>query len=225
MGTESEQWDERDLIRAAQRDDGAALAELVRRYEPTVQSIAGDYWGDRKDIVAGGHVGLIEAIRRFDLRRNTGLRAYAKEWIRRGMRESVRDWSRAGQAGETRADRFAFSNPNATAQEVADKVGCSLSDAEAAIDRQSITHERYYEGGEDGEQATRVAASHDMRREYDALSRYQLSPQLWLHEAASRHIDGLVASQHAHARRRLQEIGRRRFALELVERGNKRSLA
>src|SRR5262245_11627935 len=98
--------DDRDLLRAAQQNDVAAKDELIRRYRPTVEAIASEYWGPpRDDLISAGYVGLLEAIRRFDLTRNTSLRAYAASWIKKGIRDLVKDWRKGGQSGETRADR------------------------------------------------------------------------------------------------------------------------
>jgi DNA-directed RNA polymerase specialized sigma subunit len=232
--------EEADLIRRAQAGDGRAKDELLRRYHRTVLKVSklNRYRGPlRDDLIAGGCWAVSVAIERFDLRRNTGLRAYAEHWIHKGMRKVVKDWRRGGQAGETRADRYAYSHRNATAQDIADKVGCSLADAQAAIDRQRNTaarHEHYStlendfgedEDGDESYSGLRVVSSHDMYRMYDRFSRYQLAPQLRLHEAASRTIDELVVSVDAQARRRLQAIGGRGYARELVENDRRRATA
>ena len=55
---------------------------------------------------------------RYDLRRNNRLGAYACHWIRKRIREAVKEWRRGGQAGETRADRYVYDKPNAPAEEI-----------------------------------------------------------------------------------------------------------
>jgi hypothetical protein len=195
-----------------------------------VLKIAAQYYGPScDDLVAAGMEGLWIAIVRFDLQRNNGLRVYAEFWIRKKMREAVKDWRRGGQAGATRADCYAYDNPNATAEEVANKIGCSLRNAEAAIQRQCVGRPEHYSTtensyDEDGNYiGPRLADSHVMYRMYGSLSRHQLSPHLRRHEVASAHIDALAIAADRRAKRRLSLIGRRRLALELVARDRART--
>lgn len=104
---------------------------------------------------------------RYDLRRNNRLGAYACHWIRKRIREAVKEWRRGGQAGETRADRYVYDKPNAPAEEIEGPP----ADAEAAIQRAETYrngHERYdtTENGaydeDDNFKGPRPATSHDI---------------------------------------------------------------
>jgi RNA polymerase sigma factor (sigma-70 family) len=227
--------EERDLLRRAQAGDGAAKNELVSRFHRSVLEIAGQYHGPaHEDLVAAGLLGLCEAIAKFDLRRKNGFFAYAKWLIREEIREAAKEWRKRGQAGETRADRYVYDNPNATPDDIAKKVGCSVSDAGAATQRAEAYrngHERYdtTENGaydeDDNCRGQRRATAHEIYSLYDFYSPQQLSPQLRFHGAVSRLIDALAVDADKRAARRLKQIGRRAYALELVERDRKRIAA
>lgn len=76
---------ERTLLVAAMRGDPQAASELVRSHTRLVMKIAKRYrrgnlpW---EDLVSEGVLGLLEAIRRFDLSQQTRFAAYACWWIR-----------------------------------------------------------------------------------------------------------------------------------------------
>lgn len=98
--------EERDLIRRAQGGDEQAKDRLHRSFARTILKIAGKYYGPTRDVLtAAGHLGLAEAIGRFDLSRSNGLRAYAESWIRKFIGAEAVCGSRSGAAGETRVDR------------------------------------------------------------------------------------------------------------------------
>ena len=139
--------EERDLLRAAQAGDARAKGELIRRFHRLILKISRGYHGpSRDDLIAAGALGLVDAIERFDMRRNTGLAAYAQEYIRNGMREEAKAWRTRGQAGETRADRWLYQNPGATAEQVAavEDNRCTLEEAEIAVQR----HTGFWQGHE-----------------------------------------------------------------------------
>jgi hypothetical protein len=234
---------DRKLIEAAQAGDRRANDQLVRNYDRTVKGIAheGRFRGPPlEDRIAHGHWGLSEAIARFNLKRKNGFYAFAVHWIELKIRECVKDWKRGGQAGETRADRYAYDNPNATAEEVAGKVGCSLADAKEAIARQKNTAVRYknYDTFEpnydddgnflgvnlDDSACPTVAAR---RRMYDCFSRYHLSPQLIFHDAVFKQLDP-DELERASARRAefsLKLMGRDAYAKWLIAQERKRIAA
>jgi DNA-directed RNA polymerase sigma subunit (sigma70/sigma32) len=87
--------EERELIRRAQNDDPQAKDSLHRHFSKTVLDIAGQYYGPtrwltRDEIAAWGHLGLGEAIKRFNLSRGNGLRAYAEFWIRKFISQATK---------------------------------------------------------------------------------------------------------------------------------------
>jgi len=180
--------EEADLLRAAKRGDHAAQDKLAISFDRLVKKIARRYSGpSRDDLIAAGHYGLAEAIAHFNLQRNTRFSTYAVYWIKKRISELVQKWRREGQAGETRADREAYFNRAATAEQIAEKVGCTVLEAEAAIYRANIIHDRYdtAESAYDTEgkyTGPRVDDLHPIGR-YGCFSRFQLSPHLRFHEA------------------------------------------
>jgi hypothetical protein len=181
-------------------------------------------------LLAAALLGLSEALARYDPRRNNGLRAYAEGWIRKCVRLEAKRWRKRGQAGESRADRFAYDNRKATPAEVATKVGCTIKEAEEAIGRADSYwhgHKSYVETRYDSDDrfiGTELADSSVLYRMYDCFSGRQLSPQLQHFNALSRWIDELAAGSDKRAARRLKRIGWRVYALELV-RKNRTAIA
>ena len=129
------------------------------------------------------------AVSRFNENRGYRLWTYAKDWVRKYIRLCIKDWRREGAAGETRQDRFIFSNGAATAEQVVAAAGGGISNAERAIARHNTQHENYREGANDhcrfktaddsrGTRYHEPVDGHDMRRMYDCFKAHQLSPQL-----------------------------------------------
>lgn len=80
---------ERELIRAAQAGDREAITELCATHLRLVVQIAAQFqrsWVQPEDLVGEGSVGLVEAIRRFDLSQPVRLSTYAAWWIRARIR-------------------------------------------------------------------------------------------------------------------------------------------
>jgi hypothetical protein len=283
---------ERKLIRRAQAGDEQAKDLLIRHFSKTVLEIAGEYYGPtrwltRDDMAAWGYRGLLEAIRRFNLSRRNGLRAYAEFWIRKFISQATKGKSLGlngelvvGDDGptETRADRVLHSNPTLInnplisnpAARLAVMAGCTIAKAEEAIAIFNAT--RYPEdysttdaptddgdgtkgwdhGSDEPErhQNPTPPTNHRMAAMYDCFNRP--SPQFIDHRprspnhigkhnggpcnsevhfrdflargqwpGRSRIVDELAEQSDSRAWRRLLEIGRRAYALELVERDNR----
>jgi hypothetical protein len=194
--------EEADLVRAAKAGDSAARDKLAQSFHRAIVDIASKYSGPPWDeLVAAGLRGFCEALYRHDIHSNQRLRSKVKSWIRKYIQLAVQDWLKGGQAGETRADRYVRHNSWATAQQVADKVGCTLAQAEAAIqrldagrysERHDTTESGRYDEDRDGNEnytAPAAASSHDMRGMYGCFSRAQMSPHLGFHECKSRLVD------------------------------------
>ena len=82
--------EERALLRSAQEGDRTAMNKLCTCHMRLVVQIAARYqrtWVLPEDLVGEGAVGLVEAIRRFDLTQHTRLSTYAAWWIRARIRE------------------------------------------------------------------------------------------------------------------------------------------
>ncbi len=89
---------ERELARRwAQERDGAALDGLVASYSRLVIKIAAKFRGyglPIDDLIQQGHMGLLEALMRFDPERNVRLSTYASWWIRASIQDYIlRNWS------------------------------------------------------------------------------------------------------------------------------------
>jgi RNA polymerase sigma factor (sigma-70 family) len=183
---------ERDLIRRAQVGDEQARDLLLKYFSRTVLKIAGRYYGQsRDDLIAPGCLGLLEAIRRFDLSSPYGLRAYAAPWIRKFINEQIKNWNNYDAEMETRADRVLHSHASITAEELAQRAKVSLRNAQGAIAaRDASRHQAHYsttdtaddgdgtEGWDHGSdeperhQNPEPAADHPMVAEWDCFNRY-----------------------------------------------------
>ena len=214
---------ERELIRKAKSGDETAKQKLLEAFHRFVLSIASKHSGPPfNDLMAAGLVGFVEAINRFNENRGCRLSTYACRWIEKHVRLAVKDWRREGASGETRQDRYIFSNPRATAEEVV-AAGGTLADAERAIARLDAGHESYDTSEaafdeDDNYTGPQVATSHEMARAFGCFSRLQLSPQLIIFEPTSKRIDEQAQNRIVDRKRRLNEVGRQQYALELVSR-------
>jgi RNA polymerase sigma factor (sigma-70 family) len=85
--------DERALLRAAQDHDGPGRTELVEAYMPLIGSVARHYRAARAvnhtELMQEGVVGLLRAVDRYDLDRETPFWAYASFWVRQAMQQLV----------------------------------------------------------------------------------------------------------------------------------------
>jgi RNA polymerase sigma factor (sigma-70 family) len=215
---------ERDLIRGAKSGDEAAKQKLVEAFHRLILKIVSQYSGPpHTDLMAAALLGFCEAINRFNENRGCRLSTYAEPWVRKCILLAIENWRREGAAGETRQDRYIFSNPRVTAEQVVAAVGGTLANAEKAIARLAQGHVSYdtTEASFDAEgnyTGPKVATSHEICLMYDRFSRFQMSPQLRLFEPTSRWIDELANHHTEEDRRHLKEIGRRQYVVELGER-------
>lgn len=79
---------ERDLIACAQAGDNDARKEIIEHNLPLVISMANVYRGRGSamgDLVQEGNIGLMHAVRKFDLGRNTRFSTCAELWIRQAI--------------------------------------------------------------------------------------------------------------------------------------------
>jgi hypothetical protein len=214
---------ERELIRKAKSGDEPAKQKMVEAFHRLILSIASQRSGPPfNDLMSAGLFGFTEALNRFNENRGSRLSTYARQWIEKYVRLAVKDWRREGVSGETRQDRFIFSNPRATAEEVV-AAGGTLADAERAIARLDAGHESYDTSEaafdeDDNYTGPQVSTSHEMARVYGCFSRFHWSPKLRIFEPASKWIDKLAKYHIADGKRRVNEVGRRQYALELVNR-------
>ena len=81
---------ERKLLERARAGDRGAVSELADSHMRLVVQVAARYARDglsAHDLVAEGTLGLLEAIGRFDLSRDTRFAAYAAWWVRACVRQ------------------------------------------------------------------------------------------------------------------------------------------
>lgn len=101
---------ERELLARAQRGERAASNELCRTHMRLVVQLASRYQRPglaAEDLVGEGSIGLLEAIRRFDLSQPTRLSTYAGFWIRARVRSFAYAHRSIVPAPGTRAVRLA----------------------------------------------------------------------------------------------------------------------
>ncbi len=238
-------FEEADLIRAYRAGDKLAGDRLAQSLLWLVRGIAGNqkkggkplygraFYGPSFDErVAAGLAGLQEAINKYDFSRNTRLSTYARWRIMKSIGEECQRWRYRGMGGQTRADKYLFSHSDATAEEVAAKAHCSLESARAAIARLQTTELPYETIAHTNARSDKAA------RLYDCFGPRQLSSYIFHHKPPrpkfsepplrdflsagkwpgySRIVDGLAEDAAKRAAGRLKAIGRRAYALELVE--------
>jgi RNA polymerase sigma-B factor len=154
------------LVRWRCERDQRAREELVRRYLPAARQLARRYARSHEsvdDLAQAATVGLIQAIDRFDLARETGLSTYAfptmagelKRYLRntrwtvhmpRGMQERTLDVRRATEQLSGKLDR------SPTPAEIGESLGLTVEEvldallAEGARDPTSLEAPRHDEG-------------------------------------------------------------------------------
>ena len=106
--------EERDLARRWQNaGDREAMQQLVNSHLRLVARMATDNRGyglPVADLISEGHVGLMQAILKFDPERGFRLSTYARWWIRAAMQEYIlRSWSLV-KMGTTAAQKKLFFN-------------------------------------------------------------------------------------------------------------------
>ena len=79
-----------DLVRLAKADDQQAKRRLVECFHRLVLKLATRFYGPSiDDLIAAGMAGFWTAVRRYSVRRNTGLATFATDWILKAMRAEV----------------------------------------------------------------------------------------------------------------------------------------
>jgi RNA polymerase sigma factor (sigma-70 family) len=89
---------ERELIEAAKGGDAGARDELIEAFMPLIGGVARIYRGspgvERGELVQEGVVGMLRALRRYDLTLGTPFWAYASWWVRQAMQQLVSQLAR-----------------------------------------------------------------------------------------------------------------------------------
>ncbi|MGC9337686.1 MAG: sigma-70 family RNA polymerase sigma factor [Candidatus Cloacimonadia bacterium] len=84
--------EERELIKRAQAGDQEAMNKLIESNLKFVVKVASKFQGQGlslSELISEGNLGLIKAIKRFDLSRNTKLITYAVWWIQQAIQSAI----------------------------------------------------------------------------------------------------------------------------------------
>jgi len=128
--------EERVLIKKAQSGDEEAMNKLIESNLKFVVKVASKFQGkglSLSELISEGNMGLIKAIKRFDLSKNTKLITYAVWWIQQSIQYAIYEKNRLiripaktittiSKIEDAKQKHRAKSGDEATAEEIADKV-------------------------------------------------------------------------------------------------------
>ncbi len=134
--------EEKQLADKIAKGDSKALQELVRRNLKFVVSVANKYKGYRlslQDLIEEGNIGLIQAAKRFDPKREVKFITYAVWWIRQAILHAMAEQSgtvklpikqvgKVYQMGKNRRALTQSLSREPTEKELADDMGFKESD-------------------------------------------------------------------------------------------------
>lgn len=126
---------ERELLSLAKSGDEPATRELVASHMRLVVQVASAYARDgisAHDLVSEGTTGLMEAVRRFDLARDTRFATYAGWWVRACVRQHALANRRIVGMPDTRAARVARARLRSTERALTQELGRHPSRSELA---------------------------------------------------------------------------------------------
>ena len=146
----------RALIAAAQAEDGNAMEDLVVENTGLVRSLALRFCGrgtEYEDLVQIGTIGLIKAVRSFDLERGTAFSTYAVPLISGEIRRHLRDdgiikvsrtYKKLGaQLMRVRSEILAEEEREPSVRELAERCGVEPEEAAVALDAISPVRSLY----------------------------------------------------------------------------------
>ena len=164
-----------ELVRLARLGDRKAAAEIVRNFHRVVIGRAGRHWrinyqsfkrrkehtnGARDDFIGRGFLALWRAVLSWNPDKHGPFRGYAAACIGGQISNEASLFIKRGSVGETRIERWLFSHPNATPEELSaafEKNGTYIcrSDAENEIARfkARCNWNRYVAPDEDDDEA------------------------------------------------------------------------
>jgi RNA polymerase sigma-32 factor len=128
---------ERALLELAQAGDQHATDELVRSHMRLVVQVASSYGRGGlsvHDLVSEGVLGLMEAIRRFDLARDSRFASYATWWVRACVRQHALANRHIVRMPDTRGARVARSRLRESERNLSQLFGRKPTHAELAAD-------------------------------------------------------------------------------------------
>ena len=233
-----------DLIRRHRGGDERASTILVQNFHRLVLAIAMEFAGpDFGELVAAGQDGLLKGLRGFNNRHNRASFRYIEMHIRNAIREEAKKWKKRGTVGDTRVERYVFSHPYETPEQIAyalDKRGirCTPEQAEEALD--ALDARRARQSYKDAEQSDVDFKHHltarggrftsggftreQLRWRFNCFGAAQLSPQVILFSEHGRTIGSLVDIADKRDARWLRAMGRRAYAAWLERKDWERAL-
>ncbi len=128
--------EERELVTKAQSGDEKAMNKLIESNLKFVVKVASKFQGkglSLSELISEGNLGLIKAIKRFDLSRETKLITYAVWWIQQSIQYAIYEKNRLiripaktittiSKIRDARRKHRAKSGEEATVEEIAEKV-------------------------------------------------------------------------------------------------------
>lgn len=117
---------EGELLRRIEKNDGAALEELLSSHLRLVLSVAARFSRrglSELELVAEGNLGLVEAARRFDHSRGTRFATYAAWWVRARISRFALDNRRIVGAPSTRDARRLLAGMRRAEREICQATG------------------------------------------------------------------------------------------------------
>ncbi len=207
-----------ELIREAQAGDAAAMERLVMDNMGLVRSVAvkfRDRGTEFEDLMQIGTMGMIKAIRSFDIERGTAFSTYAVPLIVGEIRRHLRDDGLIRVSRGTRhtgmllmrerARIAAEEGRDATISELAAAVGVSVEDAAVALDAMtpvtSLSDNAYGEDSPElGATVPDRAEADDMAREMDRIALGQVIatlPPMWKRIILLRYYRNMTQQQVA----------------------------
>jgi hypothetical protein len=235
-----------DALRATKGPEpeaSAAKDKLARSYHRLVLKESKPFCDgvNNDDVIAVGMLALAEAIDGFDLHANNGLAAYVIATVRGRMQTASKAFKRHGWGGETRLMRVVYGNHDVTperASVVMDGRPVDEGELEEArgqvlgMHSEPIEYNTREPGFEDDDEERKPASSlvdYEMAVA-QGLCRPPLSPLLQRYHLASKQKrpgspEWFAEDADRRAKLRLKQVGRRAYALELVERDHARLAA
>jgi DNA-directed RNA polymerase specialized sigma subunit len=239
-----------DALKAAKGPEPGASAakdKLFRFYHRLALKQAKPFCDgvNNDDIIAVANLALAEAINGFDLTSNNGLAAYVIATVRGRLQTAAKAIKKNGWAGETRLQRLVYGNHDVVADQRADRTPPSqvaisraaeimgrpvaLRELEEARDDVlgMVSEIRSYDTREPGFQDDDEKPCNEEGKARAHVAAAPLCPLLQAYHNASKDrrpgsVEWYAEDADRRARKRLKEVGRRQFALELVARDQAR---
>lgn len=95
-----EKWNEKEWIMLARQGYEEAMTRILNHHKPFLFRLAQRFWvsySQREELIQAGYIGLMHAVRHYDIHSDTMLLTYAVPWILGEMKRAVRMGDKAQQ--------------------------------------------------------------------------------------------------------------------------------